>query len=69
MAYLLIANSDQSKYASLENGLESQYSTKNDKYPKGLILSADIIKNNWNGDSGKRNTAHKTSKHKNTRKK
>ena len=34
MAYLLISNSDQSKYFTLENGLEIQYSMKNNQYSK-----------------------------------
>ena len=46
MTYVLISNSDQSKYASLENGLASQYSMKNNQYPKDLISSADMMKNN-----------------------
>ena len=39
IAYLLISSMDQSKYASLENGPEIQYSMKNNQYPKGLILA------------------------------
>ena len=31
MAYILTSNSDQSKYFSLENGLASQYSMKNNQ--------------------------------------
>ena len=44
MAYLLIANPGQSKYARLGNGLASQYSVKNNQYSMDLILAADIIK-------------------------
>ena len=40
MAYLLIENLYQSKYASLENGLISQYSMKNNQYHKDLISAA-----------------------------
>ena len=43
MAYLFIANLYQSKYASLENGPTSQYSTKNNQYHKELISEADIM--------------------------
>ena len=46
IVYLLIANSGRLKYASLENGLASQYSMKNNQYPKDLISSADMMKNN-----------------------
>ena len=52
MAYILIANLYQSKYASLANGLESQYSMKNKQYHKDLILTADIMKNRLHNDSG-----------------
>ena len=44
MSYLLLANQYQYKYASLENGLASQYSMKNNQYPKDLMLVAEIIK-------------------------
>ena len=36
MAYLLIRNSDQSKYGSLVNGLVSQFSMENNQYPKTI---------------------------------
>ena len=52
MAYLLIANLDQSKYSSLANGLASQYFMKNYQHPKELISAADIVKNNQHNDSG-----------------
>ena len=52
MAYLLIANLYQSKYACLENGLEIQYSMENNQYLKDLISSADIMRNNPNDDDG-----------------
>ena len=56
MSYLLIVNSDQSKYDSLGNGLTIQYSMKNHQYPKYLILAADIMKNHWHDNSIMRKT-------------
>ena len=64
MVYLLITNLHQSKYASFSNGLKSQYSTKNNQYPKDLILSADIIKNHRQNNYGIINTENNTSKKK-----
>ena len=65
MACLLIVNLYQSKYSSLENGLASQYSKKNNQYLKDLISAADIMKNDWRDDYGTRKPEHKISKHKN----
>ena len=64
MTYVLISNSDQSKYASLENGLASQYSMKNNQYPKNLISAADIMKNHQYDDYRSRKIENKTSEHK-----
>ena len=44
IAYLLIANSYQSEYASLANGITSQYPMKNNQYHRDLILTKDILK-------------------------
>ena len=56
MACLLIANSYQSKYVSLENGLSSQYLMKNNQYLKDIISAAYVVKNHWHDDSGTRKT-------------
>ena len=53
MAYLLLTNSEQTKYASLTNGLVSQYSMKNNQYPKSIIAATDIMKNHCHDDLGK----------------
>ena len=53
MAYLLISNSEQNKYASLVNGLASQYSMQNNQYPKTIISATDIMKNHCHDDIGK----------------
>ena len=63
MNNLIIAHLYQSKYASLANGLTSQYSMKNNQYNKELISAAKIMKNHWHGDSGMIKTDHKTPKH------
>ena len=64
MAYQLIANTDEQKYSSLENGLEIKYSKKISQYPKDLIMEADIMRNHQHDDSGTKNTENKTPKHK-----
>ena len=56
MAYLLIANLDQSKYASLANRLAIKHSMKDNQQPKDLITAAEIIENNRHNDSGTRKT-------------
>ena len=44
MAYLLIRNSDQSKYGSLLKGLISwQFSMNNNQYPKNIMNATDIL--------------------------
>ena len=43
MAFLLLKNSDQSKYGSLLNGLTSQYSMDNNQYPKTITAASDIL--------------------------
>ena len=48
----LIANSDQSKYASLVNRLASQYPMKNYQYYKDIILAKGIMENNRHDYSG-----------------
>ena len=64
-AYLLITNSEQSKYASLTNGLASQYSMKNNQYPKSILSTTDIMKNHGHDDEGKQKDKYKgTHKHK-----
>jgi hypothetical protein len=45
MAYLLIRNSDQSKYGSLSTGLVSQFSMQNNQYPKTCTTATDILSN------------------------
>jgi hypothetical protein len=45
LAYLLIKNSDQSKYGSLVNGLTSQFSMGNNQYPKNVMTACDILLN------------------------
>ena len=43
MAFLLIRNSDQAKYASLVNQLISQYSMGQDQYPKTITAATDVL--------------------------
>ena len=43
MAFLLLKNSDQSKYGSLLNGLTSQYLMDNNQYPKMIMAASDIL--------------------------
>ena len=43
MAFLLLKNSDQSKYGSLLNGLTSQYSMNNNQYLKTIRAASDIL--------------------------
>jgi len=45
MAYLLIQNSDQSKYGTLLNGLVSQFSMDNNQCPKNIMSATDILSN------------------------
>jgi hypothetical protein len=45
MAYLLIRNSDQSKYGSILNGLVSQFSIDNNQYPKNIMIATYILSN------------------------
>ena len=68
MSYLFIANLDQSKYVSLENGPTSQYSTKNNQYPTELISEAEITKNHRYNGYGMRKTDNKTPNHNKSRK-
>ena len=42
MAYLLLFNSDQTKYGELTQGMKSQYSMNNDQYPKTIQAGSDI---------------------------
>ena len=65
IACLLIANSGQLKYTSLVNGMASQYSMKNNQYPKDIISSSDIMKKCRYEDSGMGKTEQKTSKNEN----
>ena len=44
-AFLLIQNSNQSKYGSLVKGLISQYSMGNDQHPKTITAATDILLN------------------------
>ena len=44
-AYLLMKNSDQTKYGSLVNGLTSQFSMGNNQYPKNVLTACDILTN------------------------
>ena len=43
MAFLLLKNSDRSKYRSLLNGLTSQYSMDNNQYLKTIMAASDIL--------------------------
>ena len=45
MAYLIIKNSDQSKYGSLTNNLSSQFSMKINQYPDTVTEAIDILNN------------------------
>jgi hypothetical protein len=45
MAYLLIHNSGQVKYGSLSNGLVSQFSMRNNQYPKTCTTATVILSN------------------------
>jgi hypothetical protein len=74
MSYLLIQNSNQSKYGSLTNRLISQFSMGNNQYPKTTPAATDILSNhrfdnNWNRQNKKKgwskassNEAENTSK-------
>ena len=65
MAYLLIRNSDQSKYGTLMNGLVSQFSMENNQYPKTIMGATDILsshkfdKRGGQGNQGNRNKDRK----------
>ena len=63
MAYQSITNLGQLKYSSLANGLTSQYSVKNNQYPRDLILASDIMKNHQHDYYGTEKTEKKTYKH------
>jgi len=63
MAYLLVKNSDMKKYGSLMNGLASQYSMKNDQYPKDIVEATNIMVNHKHDQS---NRDHQQGKAKNT---
>lgn len=43
--YLLIQNSDQSKYGMLVKGLISQFSMGNNQYPKTITAATDVLSN------------------------
>ena len=45
MAFLLLKNSDQSKYGSLLNGLTSQYSMDINQYPRTIMAASDTLVN------------------------
>jgi len=45
MAYIILRNSDQSKYGSVMGGLITQYSMDHDQYPKSITAAADILTN------------------------
>ena len=54
MAFLLIHNSDQSKYGSLLNRLVSQFSMDNNQYPKNIMHATDILSNHKHDCRGNR---------------
>ena len=43
MSYLLIVKSDKTKYGSLINGLQSQFSMGTDQYPRTILGATDIL--------------------------
>ncbi len=45
MAYMIIANSDRSKYGSILGGLNTQYSLGNDQYPKTVVQAVTVMSN------------------------
>jgi hypothetical protein len=57
MAFLLMKNSDQKKYGSLNAGLSTQFSMGNNQYPKSITAATDILANHKhdNYDPKKRN--------------
>jgi hypothetical protein len=44
-AYVLMKNSDQSKYGLLVNGLTSQFSMGSNQYPNNVVTACDILSN------------------------
>jgi hypothetical protein len=52
MAYLLIRNSNQSKYGSLLNGLVSQFSMDNSQYTNNIMSAPDILSNHKHDRKG-----------------
>ena len=49
---LLIRNSNQSKCGSLLHRLASQFSIKNNQYPKNIVNASDILSNHLNMITG-----------------
>ena len=44
-AYIYLVNSDQTRYGSIVNNLNSQKSLKNDLFPKSIVYTIDILRN------------------------
>jgi hypothetical protein len=65
MAYLSICNSDQAKYGSLLNGLVSQFSVQNNKYPKTCTTATHILSNHRFDNRGNANKKKWSNKPKN----
>ena len=71
-AYILLKNSDQTKYGSLLNGLASQYSLTNPQYPKTMRIASDILNSHrWDKQPSHKNKDRheKSNKDKNQEKK
>ena len=45
IAYLVLSNSDQAKYGSLTQNLQTQYSLNNNMYPKDTVILIDVMSN------------------------
>ena len=45
MSYILLRNSDKKKYESIIDGMTSQFSMKNDQFPKSVTDTVDIMSN------------------------
>ena len=62
MAFLLIRNSDYTKYGKLLDGLVSQFSMGNNQYPDAIRTATDIMAAHKHDNSGARWNKNKTTK-------
>ena len=64
MAFLLIKNSNQSKYGSLITGLSSQYSLLNNQYPNKVTSATDIMVNHKHDSNSRSRNGRNQKNHK-----